>query len=203
RGAAQAFNPRTGTYAQTRQGSGVYGSWGSTQVQRGDSWASTKRFTDSAGNTTRVTRGENGAMINRRGEGFVGKQGDNVYAGRDGNAYRRDANGNWSKWENGGWNSTREGMLNDSARQRERQNRTGDGNGARGDRAGQTGSRALDIDRSTSHHIEPQNRTGDGNGARGDRAGQTGSRASTIDRSTYNNLNRDNRARREGAQRAR
>jgi hypothetical protein len=40
-------------------------------------------------------------MINRRGEGFVGKQGDNVYAGRDGNAYRRDANGNWSKWENG------------------------------------------------------------------------------------------------------
>ena len=57
RGAAQAYNPRTGTYAQTRQGSGVYGSWGSTQVQRGDNWASTKRFTNSAGNTTRVTRG--------------------------------------------------------------------------------------------------------------------------------------------------
>ena len=49
RGAAQAYNPRTGTYAQTRQGSGVYGSWGSTQVQRGDNWASTKRFTNSAG----------------------------------------------------------------------------------------------------------------------------------------------------------
>src|SRR5213076_1856608 len=79
RGAAQAYNPRTGTYAQTRQGSGVYGSWGSTQVQRGDSWASTKRFTDSAGNTTRVTRGENGGMVNRRGEEFVGKQGDNIY----------------------------------------------------------------------------------------------------------------------------
>ena len=48
RGAAQAYNPRTGTYAQTRQGSGVYGSWGSSYVQRGDDWASTKRFTDRA-----------------------------------------------------------------------------------------------------------------------------------------------------------
>ena len=36
---AQAYNPRTGTYAQTRQGSNVYGSWGSTAVQRGDDWA--------------------------------------------------------------------------------------------------------------------------------------------------------------------
>jgi hypothetical protein len=152
RGAAQAFNPRTGTYAQTRQGSGVYGSWGSTQVQRGDSWASTKRFTDSAGNTTRVTRGNNGAMINRRGEGFVGKQGDNVYAGRDGNAYRRDANGNWSKWENGNWSSARDSMLNDSARQRERQN------GTRGDRANQAGSRASTTDRSTYNKLNSDNR---------------------------------------------
>ena len=143
RGAAQAFNPRTGTYAQTRQGSGVYGSWGSTQVQRGDSWASTKRFTDSAGNTTRVTRGEQGGMINRRGEGFVGKQGDNVYAGRDGNAYRRDANGNWSKWENGNWSSARDSMLNDSARQRER-----------GDR--QNG-RASTTDRSTRDNLNRDN----------------------------------------------
>src|SRR5262249_61048686 len=130
RGAAQAYNPRTGNYAQTRQGSGVYGSWGSAQVKRGDDWASTKRFTNRQGETTRVTRGENGGMINRRGEGFVGKQGDNVYAGRDGNAYRRDANGNWSKWENGGWNQVQKpgksvcgSMLNESARQREGEGR--------------------------------------------------------------------------------
>jgi len=175
RGAAQAYNPRTGNYAQTRQGSGVYGSWGSTQVKRGDDWASTKRFTDSAGNTTRVTRGENGGMVNRRGEGFVGKQGDNVYAGRDGNAYKRDANGNWSKYENGKWNnvqkpkdSVRDSMLNDSARQRDRQERL-------------SGS-----DR-----------------ARGERAGQSNARPSTMDPSTFNNLNRDMGARREGAQRTR
>jgi hypothetical protein len=134
RGAAQAYNPRTGTYAATRQGAGVYGSWGSSYVQRGDDWASSKRFTNrQTGNTTRVTRGDQGGMISRRGPdggGFVGKGGDNVYAGRDGNVYRRDQGGNWNKWENGSWNhvqkpgdgvSTRESMLNDGARQRERQ----------------------------------------------------------------------------------
>jgi hypothetical protein len=107
RGAAQLWNPRTGSYASTRQGSGVYGSWGSTFVKRGDEWAQTKRFTNREGTTTRVTRGDEGAMIRRKGEegsGFIGKRDDNLYAGRDGNVYRRDDNGDWSKWENGGWN---------------------------------------------------------------------------------------------------
>ena len=179
RGAAQAYNPRTGNGIQTRQGSGVYGSWGSTQVKRGDDWASTKRFTNSAGNTTRVTRGENGGMINRRGEGFVGKQGDNVYAGRDGNAYRRDANGNWSKFENGKWNnverpdgapsqrdSRRDSFLNDNAKNRDRQNDT-----ARGDRTS------------------------------GDRSGSN--RPSQMDSGTFKNLEGDRAKRMEGAQRAR
>src|SRR4030095_3383935 len=109
RGSAPMFNPRTGTYASTRQGSGVYGSWGSTSVVRGDQWAQTKRFTHSpTGNTTRVTRTDEGGMIRRKGEGgsgFVGKGQDNVYAGKDGNVYRRDESGNWSKWENGSWNN--------------------------------------------------------------------------------------------------
>jgi hypothetical protein len=69
RGAVQAYNPRTGTYAATRQGSNVYGSWGSTHVQRGDDWVNTKRFTNSAGNTTRITRGDQGGVISRRGPG--------------------------------------------------------------------------------------------------------------------------------------
>ena len=37
----EAYNPRTGAYGQTRQGSNVYGNWGSTAVQRGDDWAQT------------------------------------------------------------------------------------------------------------------------------------------------------------------
>jgi hypothetical protein len=171
RGAAQAWNPRTGTYAQTRQGGGVYGSWGSTYVQRGDDWASTKRFTNRAtGNTTRVTRGDEGGMIRRRGEGGtggIGVRGDNVYAGRDGNVYRRDQNGNWSKWDSGNWNSVqkpeqrnsnRESFMNESGRERERQ------------------------------------------AARGERASQSGSR-NQIDNSTYRNLERDRAARVEGSKR--
>jgi hypothetical protein len=156
RGAAQAYNPRTGTYAATRQGSNVYGSWGSTHVQRGDDWVNTKRFTNSAGNSTRITRGDQGGMISRRGPdggGFVGSKGDNVYAGRDGNVYRRDQNGNWSKWDNGNWNSpnrpeqrseARDSMLNDRARQSER---------ARGERTGSS-SRPAQMDRSTLGTLE-------------------------------------------------
>lgn len=173
RGGAQAWNPRTGTYAQTRQGAGIYGSWGSTYVQRGDDWASTKRFTNRAtGNTTRVTRGDDGAMIRRRGEGGtggIGVRGDNVYAGRDGNVYRRDQNGNWSKWDNGSWNQVqrpdratqREDMLNDQAREQLRQSER--------------------------------------NQARGERTGQ--SKRSQMDNSTYRGLERDRAARTEGSRR--
>ena len=174
RGAAEAYNPRTGTYAKTRQGSGAYGSWGSTSVQRGDDWVNTKRFTNSAGNTTRVTRGDQGSMISRRGEGgrgFVGSNGENVYAGRDGNVYRRDQNGNWSKWDNGSWNgvqkpdqSVRDSMMNERGRQ--------------------------------------QDRMAQRDGAGGDRTGDS-SRAQQMDRSTYQNLERDRSARREGSQRTR
>lgn len=165
RGAAEAYNPRTGTYARTRQGSGVYGSWGSTYVQRGDDWASTKRFTNREGQTTRVTRGEEGGMIRRRGDegsGFVGKRGDNVYAGRDGNVYRRDQNGNWNKWDNGSWNPVqkpegasplRDSMLNDRARDRERQAATLPSQGARGERAGQALPKSQ-LDTSTFRSLE-------------------------------------------------
>ncbi|HEX6044305.1 MAG TPA: hypothetical protein VFZ22_07435 [Pyrinomonadaceae bacterium] len=166
RGAAQAWNPRTGTYAQTRQGAGVYGSWGSTSVVRGDDWANTKRFTNrQTGTTTRVTRGDQGGMISRRGQdggGFVGKGGENVYAGRDGNVYRRDGSGNWSKWDNGSWNqverpnrgndSVRDSMLKDSARSRDRQ-----------------------IDRSTYQNLER------------DRASRNTGAQRTRDLGTYNN----------------
>jgi hypothetical protein len=175
RGAAQAYNPRTGAYAATRQGSGVYGSWGSSYVQRGDNWASTKRFTNrQTGNTTRVTRGEQGGMISRRGEGnsgFVGKRGDNVYAGKDGNVYRRDQSGSWNKWENGGWNSVqkpnnsevRDSFLNDNAKQRERQDRS-----------------------SNNRSSDPSNRS-----------------SNKMDPSTYRGLERDRAARTQGSQRAR
>jgi hypothetical protein len=109
RGVAQAYNPRTGAYGATRQGSNVYGSWGSTAVQRGDDWAKTNRYTNRVTDTTtRTIRTDEGSAVTRRGpEGgrvAVG-EGGNIYAGKDGNAYRRE-DGTWQKYENGGWSNT-------------------------------------------------------------------------------------------------
>jgi hypothetical protein len=109
RGVAQAYNPRTGTYAATRQGSNVYGSWGSTAVQRGDDWARTNRYTNrQTGTTTRTIRTDEGSAVTRRGPGgaTVGAgSGGNIYAGNDGNVYRRE-NGTWQKYDNGNWSNT-------------------------------------------------------------------------------------------------
>ena len=169
RGAAQAYNPRTGTYAQTRQGSGIYGSWGSTQVQRGDDWASTKRFTNrQTGQTTRVTRGDQGGMISRRGPeggGFVGSKGDNVYAGKDGSVYRRDQNGNWSKWDNGSWNQVQKPDKVTPMRDSE--------GFARGERAGEPAAKSRQMDPSTFSKLER------------DRATRTESARRTSDFNTY------------------
>jgi hypothetical protein len=108
RGYGEAYNPRTGAYGQTRQGSNVYGSWGTTSVQRGDQWATTSRVTNRyTGNTTRVTRGsEGGAAVTRRGPGAdsgIARTGSgDVYAGRDGNVYRNQG-GSWQRYEDGSW----------------------------------------------------------------------------------------------------
>ena len=112
RGYGEAYNPRTGAYGQTRQGSNVYGSWGTTSVQRGDQWATTSRATNRAtGTTTRVTRGsEGGAAVtrNRPGTGadsrVVRTGSGDVYAGRDGNVYRNEG-GSWQRYDNGNWGS--------------------------------------------------------------------------------------------------
>jgi hypothetical protein len=45
-----------------------------------------------------------------------GRQGDNVYAGRDGIAYQRDANGNWSKVDNAQWNQLQKPASGNSVR---------------------------------------------------------------------------------------
>jgi hypothetical protein len=108
RGYGEAYNPRTGAYGQTRQGSNVYGSWGTTAVQRGDQWATTSRVTSNrTGNTARVTRGsEGGTAVTKRGptgSGGVARTGSgDVYAGRDGNVYRRQGD-SWQKYDNGNW----------------------------------------------------------------------------------------------------
>jgi len=120
RGAASAYNPRTGAYGRTQQGSGVYGSWGTTSVQRGNQWAQTARVTNRAtGTTTRATRGSGGgAAITRtgpQGSGGVVRTGSgDMYAGRDGNVYRRQ-DGSWQKYDGGSWGAAERPTPRDSA----------------------------------------------------------------------------------------
>jgi hypothetical protein len=112
RAAASAYNPRTGAVGATRQGSNVYGSWGSTAVQRGDQWASTQRATNRVtGTTTRSTQtSRGGEAVTRAGpggtSGVARSASGDIYAGRDGNVYKREGGG-WQQYNNGNgsWNS--------------------------------------------------------------------------------------------------
>jgi hypothetical protein len=111
-GSAQAYNARTGTSAATRQGSNVYGSWGSTAVQRGDQWATTSRYTSNVtGATTRATQTSQGSAVTRNGamgtSSVAASQG-NVYAGHDGNVYKKQDSGGWQKYDNGNWNTVQQ-----------------------------------------------------------------------------------------------
>ena len=110
---AQAYNPRTGTYAQTRQGSNVYGNWGTSSVQRGDNWAQTAhRENYRTGTTTSGIRtSEGGGAVIAHGPGGTGRTvgrtaGGDVYAGHDGNVYRKTEGGGWEQSNgSGGWDS--------------------------------------------------------------------------------------------------
>jgi hypothetical protein len=104
RGYAEAYNPRTGTSARTRQGSNYYSSWGSTAVRRGDDWVKTGHYRGQEGGGMRYRTSDGNS-------GFVGRNGDDLYAGKDGNVYRR-SDGGWQSWDNGGWNSVNRDDLN-------------------------------------------------------------------------------------------
>ncbi|MCI0447460.1 hypothetical protein L0152_30145 [bacterium] len=97
RGYAEAYNPRTGTAARTRQGSNAYGNWGSSAVSRGNDWVKTGHYQGQEGGGMRYRTSDGNS-------GFVGRKGDDLYAGKDGNVYRRSDSG-WQSWDNGGWNN--------------------------------------------------------------------------------------------------
>jgi len=114
-GWASAYNPRTGTYAGTRQGSNIYGSWGSSHVQRGDDWVRSQRVTDNQGNTKWKAQGSGGGSAagwrTDSGSGFVGQKGDDLYAGRNGNVYRK-TDGGWQEYNRGdGWSDVGGGQA--------------------------------------------------------------------------------------------
>ena len=104
---AQAYNPWTGTYAATRQGSNAYSQWGSSVAVRGNQWAQTAHSSNANGTVAGGRTSEGGRVVGgvgRGGSGLVGQdKNNNMYAGKDGNIYKKDPNGNWSKYGNGGW----------------------------------------------------------------------------------------------------
>jgi len=109
--AARTYNPYTGVYGATRQGSNAYGNWGSSVAIRGDQWAQTAHRTNSNGTAAgfRTSEGARGVGYNgsNGNSGFVAQgKDDNVYAGRNGDVYRKDSSGDWQKYENGGWADT-------------------------------------------------------------------------------------------------
>ncbi|HUL79267.1 MAG TPA: hypothetical protein VL691_18530 [Vicinamibacteria bacterium] len=187
RGYGEAYNPRTGAYGQTRQGSNVYGSWGTTSVQRGDQWATTSRVTSNrTGNTARVTRGsEGGTAITKTGpggSGGVARSGSgDVYAGRDGNVYRNQG-GSWQKYDNGSWGNVETPQRASGQAATTQQAR---------DRASQAGAQAGTA------------QARDRSSAAGPTSGATSASSRRTDSATMDQLNRDSRARSDGAQRTR
>jgi hypothetical protein len=179
RGVAHAYNPRTGAYGATRQGSNVYGSWGSTAVQRGDDWAKTNRYTNrQTGNTTRTIRTDEGAAVTRRGAGggAVGVgDGGNVYAGRDGNVYRREDGGGWQKYNNGDWsNVDRPSQQPQRSGERATPTTQSVGDRSTSPRTGADSSTVDQLNRDSAARREGTQRTGDyGNYRSGSSSGTT------------------------------
>jgi hypothetical protein len=172
RGAASAYNPRTGAYGATRQGSNVYGSWGTTGVARGDQWATTSRYTSNiTGNTTRVTRGsEGGGAITSNAPGAGGRsgvvrtEGGDVYAGRDGNVYKKDGD-SWSQYGNNGWT----GVQPTQEQRQQAQDRAAQSGGQTRDRATTSGwdsTTSSQVTRDSAARAEGAQRTRDSGSVR-------------------------------------
>jgi hypothetical protein len=91
-----ATNPRTNTQFSSRQGTDYYSSWGASAIKRDDQWAATARYTNDQG----TLRGFKTSEGNR---GFVARDENNLYAGKNGEVYRRTEDG-WQKRQDGDWN---------------------------------------------------------------------------------------------------
>ena len=106
-----SYNPRTGAYGHTTQGANTYGSWGSTSVQRGDRWATTRRTTNNAtGVTKRTTQSSAGSSARVTGPGgnssaVAKSDSGDLYASHDGNVYKKSDSGSWQEYDNGSWSS--------------------------------------------------------------------------------------------------
>jgi hypothetical protein len=115
----QAYNPYTGTYAASHQGSNAYSSWGQSVVSNGNRSAYTQHYSNANG-TVATAQGSGGgsmaAASTKYGNTTAGKTANgNMFATHDGNVYKNTGSG-WSSYNNGNWNS-----VNSSANSRNAQ----------------------------------------------------------------------------------
>jgi hypothetical protein len=108
----QAYNPQTNTSLRSRQGTNYYSSWGATAIRRDDQWVATAHYKNDQGSIRRFAGSEGNS-------GFIGYDGDNLYAGKNGNVYRRDADG-WQQYENGEWSQVEKPTPRDSSQRADR-----------------------------------------------------------------------------------
>jgi hypothetical protein len=105
---AQAYNPYTGTYAATHQGSNAYSSWGQSVVSNGNRSAYTQHYSNANGTVGSIQGSQGGAAVGastKYGDTAAAKTASgNMYATHDGNVYKNTGSG-WSSYDNGNWNS--------------------------------------------------------------------------------------------------
>jgi hypothetical protein len=118
--AGQAYNPYTGAYGATRQGSNAYSQWGSSAVSKNGRSAYTQHYSDARGTVGSIQGSQGGAAVGgvspTGSSGFVGKTGGgDMYAGKDGSVYRNNGSG-WQKYDSGNWNSVNKPTPHSSQR---------------------------------------------------------------------------------------
>jgi hypothetical protein len=103
----QAYNPYTGSYGATHQGSSPTAQWGQSYVSNGNKSATSQHYSTANGTVASAQGSQGGKAYGTSsayGSTYAGKSSSgDLYAGHDGNVYQK----NGSTWEksngNGGW----------------------------------------------------------------------------------------------------
>src|SRR5208282_3678335 len=86
RSVGQAYNPYTGTYAATRQGSSPTAQWGQSYISNGNKSAVTQHYSTAQGTVGSIQGSQGGKAVGAsgaNGSGGVAKtSGGDVYAGK-------------------------------------------------------------------------------------------------------------------------
>ena len=103
----QAYNPYTGSYGATHQGSSPTAQWGSSYVSQGNKSATTQHYSNANGTVASGQGSQGGkayASSTAHGNSYAGKNSSgDMYAGHDGNVYKNTGSG-WQKSNgSGGW----------------------------------------------------------------------------------------------------